>query len=244
MGQPTNPPVLLLPELPGMTHEYLALAQRVSESGYAVYLPQLFGKLDRSTTFPNWLHVVSSRDWAPYSKNKTSAIILSLRKLVRALEEQHSKQSMAVIGMCLTGTLPIALLTEPNVKVAVCSQPATPLFTAFSKSRQAALNLYPKDLYAARSAAATNKAQILVFRFEKDKMSPAARFSRITNSFTGCVTGKVIEACEYKHYHLKPNAHSVLTHSYSNEAHHPTRECFEQMMRTIDCKLKNERCEE
>lgn len=45
VGQPADPPVLVMHELPGLTDETLNFARRLQSAQFRVYLPHLFGRL-------------------------------------------------------------------------------------------------------------------------------------------------------------------------------------------------------
>jgi hypothetical protein len=88
-----------------------------------------------------------------------------------------------VIGMCLTGAFPLALLPVPAVTAAVVCQPTVP-FNAFTRlgwfTDESALGLHPDDLAAARTQ---SRAQILGLRYTGDRLSRPQRFRRLTKEF-------------------------------------------------------------
>src|SRR5579859_6988507 len=89
----TQPAILILHELPGMTPQCLRFATNLSAQGYTVYLPLMFGLPNvPSSAFGNirkiaWLTV--SPQWHLYRKNSTSPIIRDLRKVTRDISKEH-----------------------------------------------------------------------------------------------------------------------------------------------------------
>ena len=52
-----------------------------------------------------------------------------LRKFVAEIGRRHPQQTIGIIGNCLTGTLPLALLDNPQVTRVVLAQPTLPMRT-------------------------------------------------------------------------------------------------------------------
>ena len=62
----TAPPILILHEMPALTHECLDLADRLCARGYAVYLPLLFGEAEPHKV-GRWTFL-KSLEWFPVTR--------------------------------------------------------------------------------------------------------------------------------------------------------------------------------
>ncbi len=138
----TNPPLLLLHELPGLTRKTLNFAHWLSEEGFTVYAPLLFGKLAEESKVKGFVQYFASQEWIPFVEKKisfqsqgkededfvgkTRPIHHWLRKFVKMIQDDHSNQTIGVIGMCLTGASPLALLDNKNIQKVVVAQPTLP----------------------------------------------------------------------------------------------------------------------
>ena len=151
-----GPPVILLHELPGLVDPDLATARRLADLRYTVIAPLLFGEPGGEGNWRRNIKRVCGRDQSACGKGDiTSPQVRWLRQLSQAVREQWADgNGVGVIGMCLTGALPIAMLREPSVAAAVLCQPTIPfnLFTRlgwFTDKR--ALGIDPDDLLHART---------------------------------------------------------------------------------------------
>lgn len=196
-------PVLLLHEIPGLTPETFALAQRLEKDGFRVYMPLLFGKPARRLNCLRLglmlLHPASN----PFAKSEVSPRIRFARATIDAIAERNPARKIGVIGMCLTGNFGIPLLSDPRVGAAVLSQPAVPFLF------KSALGVSDADIAAARSS----QKKMFALRFERDKKSPVERWKRLEKEFPGQITLHQIPN-EQPQGTFPPNAHAVLTQWY------------------------------
>jgi dienelactone hydrolase len=183
-----GPPVILLHELPGLVDDDVKAARRVADLGYTVVAPLFFGKPGRKarrvTTILNTLRVCDGKEFACGDGEKTSPHATWLRELAAAVKEEWSAgQGVGVIGMCLTGALPLAMLQERAVAAAVLCQPTLP-FNLFSRfgwfTDENALGLDPRDLEQAKTA---STAPILGIRYTGDFRCPPQKFKRLVREF-------------------------------------------------------------
>src|SRR5262245_45481247 len=144
----SGPGVIVISEMPGITPNVIAFAQRVVDAGFTVALPHLFGDTGRG---PSVAHVAKSithgcvsREFAHWSLNKTSPIIDWLRALGHDLRERAGGNGIGAIGMCFTGGFALAMAVDENMQAPVLSQPSLPF--AFGKARSRALGLSDADL--------------------------------------------------------------------------------------------------
>jgi dienelactone hydrolase len=183
-----GPPVLLLHELPGLVDADLKTAQLIAARKYTVIAPLFFGTPGGSGhTIHNYKAICGPNEFACHEANATSTHVCWLRRLCGLIRQRWAEgQGLGVIGMCLTGAFPIALMSEPSVVAPVVCQPTTPVnfwtfFGLFTNER--ALGLYPKDLELAKAAAQSRKVPILGIRYKDDPVCRKPRFERLTDEF-------------------------------------------------------------
>jgi dienelactone hydrolase len=180
-----GPPVMLLHELPGLVDPDLETARRLADLHYTVIAPLLFGDPGgKGDSRGNLRHVCDVDQFACGHGNVTSPHIYWLRQLSHAVREQWPEgKGVGVIGMCLTGAFPIAMLRSTPVAAAVLCQPTIPfnLFTPlglFTDSR--ALGIHKEDLLYATSK---STVPLLGIRYTGDRLSRRQRFDRMTDDF-------------------------------------------------------------
>jgi dienelactone hydrolase len=101
------------------------------------------------------------------------------------LAKRSIGHGVGVVGMCLTGAFPVALLQSPAVKAAVACQPTVPfnLGTYFGLfTDKSGLGIDDATLAAAKTRSA---APILGIRYANDPLCTKARFRRLTDEFGG-----------------------------------------------------------
>jgi dienelactone hydrolase len=183
----SGPPVILLHELPGLVREDVAAARRLAAAGYRVITPLFFGRPDQRasawTTTLNALRVCDAGEFACGARRRTSPHAIWLRELIISLSRDRCRgQGVSVIGMCLTGALPIALLQPPVVAAVVC-QPTLPfhLFTRFGWfTDKSGLGVSEDDLTTAKTA---SESPILGIRYTRDWRCRPERFTRLAREF-------------------------------------------------------------
>jgi dienelactone hydrolase len=90
-------------------------------------------------------------------------------------------KGVALIGMCLTGSLPLALISSNLVRAAVLCQPTNPfLFPRLT-------DLSAKD----RKALQTITFDVLGFHFSNDRFWPEARWNFLRKRLKGRLTEKI-----------------------------------------------------
>lgn len=122
-----GPPVLLLHELPGPTPETLDLARRLSDAGFTVYVPVLFGTPNARESGFTLLKRCFSRDYNCVA-NHPSRAATDLLPLLDIIHGRHRDKGVGVIGMCLTGNFPLLFAQKRDyVHAIVMTQPSLPL---------------------------------------------------------------------------------------------------------------------
>ncbi|HEX8169133.1 MAG TPA: hypothetical protein VF824_01175 [Thermoanaerobaculia bacterium] len=166
-GNPDDPPILLLHELPGLLPQTVAFADEIVKRHYRVYMPLLFGGFGREAPLARQLLLCAGPNFNCLSTHE-SRVAGKLRVLRDRIYARHHRE-LGVIGMCLTGAMPLAL-ADDKVAAVVLSQPAIP-FPLTAATRRA-LGVDPKVL-------PVTHAQVLRIRFEQDCLVPQERFDAI-----------------------------------------------------------------
>lgn len=125
-----KPPVVLLHELPGLSAKTLDYALTLADE-FTVYVPLLFGHLYQESPAKGLWSYNTSGEWCTVSETNHAGsrpIIRWLHLLIEKIAKNHENQSIGVIGNCLTGTLPLAVLKNPNITAVVLAQPTLPFF--------------------------------------------------------------------------------------------------------------------
>jgi len=179
-----GPPVLLLHELPGLVDADLDTARRIAGRGYTVVAPLLFGEPGgTNNTLGDLGKVVTlcgKHGFACRQGKLTSPHAIWLRELCGSVRQQWAAgKGIGVIGMCLTGAFPLALMSEPSVVAAILCQPTIP-FGLLTDKRD--LGLSPTDLDRARNR---TTVPVLGLRYTGDGKCPKQRFERLVSEFRG-----------------------------------------------------------
>jgi dienelactone hydrolase len=216
----SKPPVLLLHELTGLTPGTLAYAEELSKD-FTVYVPLLFGKKETLSPVAGlWAYWFSGvvdffpgGEWGIPSHGSTP-IVDWLRGVVQKIGERHHQQRLGVIGNCMTGPLPVALLDNPHVGAAVVAQPALPLsFWWSTDADKQSLGLSFDDLQGARGST----AKMYGLRFETDCMADRAKWKTLRDQFGDRFLDGEIPATVYQVEGKPTNAHSTLIGSWKKQ---------------------------
>ena len=109
----SGPGVVLLPELPGMTPEVMALAERLVASGFTVAVPSLVGTPGRATSgaylASSVPKVCVSAEFKAFAVRTSRPIAEYVRALARALHDEVGGPGVGVIGMAATANTVIQL---------------------------------------------------------------------------------------------------------------------------------------
>jgi len=205
----TKPPVLLLHELTGVTPGTLAYAEELSKD-FTVYVPLLFGEKGKFSPASGVRAYWGTSEWNTPQEGSVP-IVDWLRGVIQRISTRHPQQHIGIIGNCMTGSLPVALLDNPQVGAVVVAQPALPMsFWWSTNADKQSLGLSPTDLQGARSS----PAKIYGLRFETDCMSDPAKFHRLHTEFGERFINGEISVREYQQDGKPTNAHSTLIGSW------------------------------
>lgn len=227
----TGRAVVILHELPGLTPHDLALGCRLADEGFTVYMPLLFGKPGQDKAFRSMLHVSLGSNLRLFTEGSNEH---TARWLTALCEQAHADcrgPGVGVIGLCLTGHLPLTLLKRAPVVAPVLSEPTVPLPVRFvSTARDKALGITADELADAKKAVQEKKLKILALRFTNDWRCPGERFKQLHSEFNREGQEPVVDAIEIESpnstHGIKGCAHSVLAAEYSSDPEHPANKAY------------------
>jgi dienelactone hydrolase len=230
-----NRPVLVLHEYDHLSIACLNFAIRLSRAGFSVYDPLLFGKADGKTglgtTLSTTAELACNGQWhALFAEHQSQPITKSLGELCDTISSWHHRRGIAVIGMCLTGALPITLMQRPCVVAPVIAQPSIPLF-AITPEGKRAFGVSKEDLDAAVKRAKEEHLRVFGTRYEEDTISPKERLEAIAAAFgKEYFCDHTIRATDYLRepkWDLTAKAHATLTLCYKDSPdNYPPRRLF------------------
>jgi dienelactone hydrolase len=241
-------PVLVLHEYDHLSIFCLDFADRLSRAGFTVYVPLLFGKADGKsalgTTIRNTLEIGLSGKWhALFGEHEHQPITEWLGKVCRRISAEHEDRGIGVIGMCLSGALPIALMNEKCVVAPVMAQPSIPLFTLTPEAKRAP-GISRVELECAVKRAKDQHLKVFGTRYEEDSIGRRERFETINDAFGHeYFEDHTIYARDYlsrtKNWGLTDKAHATLTLCYRDGPdEYPPRKIFLDVVKFLKEQLE------
>lgn len=200
----TGAPVALLHEIAGPTVEHFHLGDCLVRAGFEVHSPVFFGRAGQATRFVHTARFFASKcvvtsDFSCKSATAPSAIHDWVVALCTSLGQGGRR--VGVVGMCMTGIMPLAALRARVVVAPVLCQPSLPMGPA----NVHALGLPPSDVELVRWRMANEGLTALLVRYRADRISPPERTAALRRTF-----GPALEVFE-----LDGEGHSSLVHSAS-----------------------------
>jgi dienelactone hydrolase len=202
-----GPPLILLHELPGLSHQTFALGDFFWKRGFRVVLPLLFGKAGKANMLGAGLQICLQKELREICLGRDGAMTRVIRKLaqqelIRYREQVKEAPGVAVVGMCFTGSMALALLLREEGQGHSPSPVAAPVMAQ------------PSSGYSARALEAVRNGEIrgpvLALRFEKDWICTARKLGRLEAAFATCPaqeSGLIV-------HELEGCGHSTLVYQY------------------------------
>lgn len=209
----SGPALIVLHELPGLSPDDIALGRRLAGNGFTVYLPLLFGEKNQNRFAVGYLQSCMTRDFVCSTPSTTSPIVTWVKEVCETIG-RRSRGPIGVIGMCLTGTFPLALLGN-TVRAAVLCQPTLPfglLAAVFGLSERDRhdVGLSQTDLDSARAS----DVPLLALRYLDDWRCPNERMKKLQTLFPGRLAVIEIES----RHHPVGGHHSTLAGDCDRDA--------------------------
>lgn len=210
---------MLLHELNGLTTATFRYATELSKD-FTVYIPMLFGNKGEESVpsgfkaywFNGLIDFFPHGEWGIPSDG-SAPIVSWLREVAAEIQAQDTTQRLRIIGNCMTGALPLALLSkangdiDENIEAIVVSQPALPMkFWWYTHADNKSLGLSKND----EALAVGSKAKTLGLRFETDRISHPEKMTALRSKFKGRFIDAEICAQDYEYKGKSAKAHSTL----------------------------------
>ena len=171
----TGPTVVLLHELNGLSPGCVDFGTELACHGYKVFMPKLFGHPMQDNIVFGAIEACLG-GFSCYATAKDSSVSKWLRAFVENLGTRTlDGRGIGVIGMCLTGALPLGVMKGTKVRAVVMSQPALP----FGKGKDESVGVSERTILDAKESG----VPILGFRFKADKLCTGKRFEYLKGRF-------------------------------------------------------------
>jgi dienelactone hydrolase len=203
----SGPALVLLHELPGLSLIDLALAKCIAREGFSVYLPLLFGEAGQERIFTGYFQSCAGDQFDCSALSNSSPILTRLRAVCGKIIE-CAKRPIGIIGMCLTGSFPLALLRE-GVDAAVLCQPTLPFNVLLLRpvgAQKYSFGLGQNDINHAQQF----NLPFLALRYRSDHLCPEERFATLRETFPGRMASIEIDG--------EPQGHSTLAGDLNEDA--------------------------
>jgi len=183
-----GPPVLVLHEVNGLSAPPLDFALELgARHGWTVYAPTLFGRYgapsSRTAAALGALKTRLSPHWDTKDMHSSGRVLEDVGDMAGWISRLHGGQKVIVMGNCLTGGFPLALLARPDVKAAILCQPSMPYQSPFAKETaeySASFALSDDTLDATIAAMKRDPGKrLLGFRYVEDALSPKEKFDML-----------------------------------------------------------------
>lgn len=235
----TGPAVIVITEIPGITPEVAAFAQRLVDRGYSVRMPSLFGTpgkpMSAGYALRSLLRGCVAREFTTFALDRTSPVVGWLRRLAADAHAECGGPGVGAVGMCFTGGFALGMMVDSTLLAPVLSQPSLPF--ALGKRRRRALGISDADLDLVKERTARG-ACVVGLRFSDDRLVPGERFDHLRDALGDAFICIEIDSSKGNPHGIKKMAHSVLTNDLVDEPGHPTREALERVLAFIDERLK------
>lgn len=234
-----GPGVVVMHEIPGITPQVADFAERVADTGFTAFMPNMFGTPGKPIGNLYLLQQVGraciSREFSVLARNEASPITDWLRALCRHAHRECGGPGVGAIGMCLTGNFALALMVDPSVMAPVLSQPSLPF--GLSAAHRAALHVSPAQLATIKQRASEG-CPVLGLRFTGDPMCPGERFDTLRRELGSAFEGIEIDSSRGNPHGIGRGAHSVVTTDLVDREGHPTRAALERVLGFFTERLK------
>lgn len=240
-------PVLLLHEYDRLSGATLDLAERLSKQGFKVYVPLLYGRAEGGRGgwpfIRNTLELIFSPEWnVAAGVNEHQPITEWLERVCWRISKASPREQrgVAVIGMCLTGAFPIALMDQKCVIGAVLAQPSAPIFCLFPGAKEAP-GVSQKELQDAGERAHHDDIDVFWTRYKNDTISPEVKWGPIHAAFGTHLKDHTIrlEPAEQEKWDIPKHAHATLTHCFHEKTSpgYPPRILFENLLTYLNAQF-------
>jgi dienelactone hydrolase len=234
-----GPGVVLIPEIPGLTPQVLALGNHLVDNGFSVACPSLFGQPGRPLTVgylvPTIARACVAREFMALTTSTERPVARYLRALARDLNERTPGKGVGVIGMCFTGGFALAAAVDDSVLAPVLSQPSLPLGVTPAQRRNPGVS--DKEMERVVRRATDEGLCALGLRFTEDPMVPGERFQTLRQRLGDAFEVIEIDSSPGNEHGFGRMAHSVLTDQVREKDGHPAYEARKRVVEFFNERL-------
>jgi dienelactone hydrolase len=214
-----GPRVILLHELPGLRDGDIRAGVALADH-FEVYMPLLFGTAGQDKTSLGIRQACRGGLFKCNDRDTRHPIAIDLVAMARQVCGPRERpdgsagpgglNECGVVGMCLTGTVPLAMTEAEGVVALVLAQPTLPVvwhiwpFAGVDISRQ--------DTTAAVERAVARRASIYMVRYEDDRISGRKAFRRLAARIAPAKDKLSFFAA----IEVRGNGHSTLVHDHDH----------------------------
>jgi dienelactone hydrolase len=246
-GKPGDPMLLLLQEIAGFSPGLLLFAERLTNAGFRVSIPWIFGPFGRRAPVRNAIRLCVSREFANLREGVSAPIATWMRALAAHLSSSNGGARIGAIGMCLTGAFAIPLVIDPSIAAAVAAQPSVPLsflhlaFGTRARWRMRALNVADATIAEARKRLNAGAARMMAVRCRADRICPREKIERLMQEFPVGLEVREYEEPDARN-RVGERPHATFTKEYRIEpdapADHHSRQAFADLVAFFDRYLR------
>lgn len=240
--QGSGPAVIVMHEMPGLIPHVARFARFLSEAGFTVYLPSLFGKDGITPSADDGANVFRracvSAEFRAFAGKGSSPVTDWLRALARLAHSEVGGVGVGAIGMCFTGNFALSMMLEPCMLAPVLAQPSLPLDAPDQ------IESSPKEIRSVKARLDSEDLTVLAYRFEGDQFCQAQRFAAYSEALGDRFDGRVLpdsaaneKIPPFTISHV-PTPHSVVTTHLINEDGEPTRIALDDILAFFQARLK------
>jgi dienelactone hydrolase len=227
----SGPGVVLLPEIPGMTPEVMALADHLVDAGFTVTVISLFGEPGRPTSpgyaARSFAAACINREFRAFARRADRPVAEYVRAVARRVHDRVGGPGVGVIGMCFSGGFALASAVEPAVLAPVASQPSLPFPLTPAHRRDLGMSDRERDAVAKRVA---DGLCLVGLRFSEDVAAPRDRFRSLRAAFGDGWLPIALNSRPGNPAGIGSHEHMVLTSKDAETPGHPTQEAREQVV--------------
>jgi dienelactone hydrolase len=235
-----GPGVVLIPEIPGITPQVLALGNHLVDNGFSVACPSLFGQPGRPLSVgylvPTMVRACVAREFMALATDAERPVARYLRALARDLNERTPGTGVGVIGMCFTGGFALAAAVDDSVLAPVLSQPSLPV--AITPARRRNPGVSDKEMERVVRRATDEGLCALGLRFTQDPMVPGERFQALRQRLGDAFEVIEIDSSPGNEHGFSRMAHSVLTEHVREKDGHPAYEARKRVVAFFNERLR------
>ena len=230
--------MIVMTEMPGISPQVARFARFVRDSGFTVWMPNLFcdpaRPLSNAYVLGSLLKGCVSREFKAFASNASSPVTQWLRALAAHVHPLCGGRGVGAIGMCFTGNFALSMMLEPAMLAPVLAQPSLPLHA------RAGMHIAPDELRAVKERLEREDLSVLAYRFEGDAFCRAERFAAYQQALGDRFEARVLPDSAANPDAPMKNPHSVVTVHLVDGEGEPTRKAVDEILGFFARRLRGE----